>query len=453
MGGAYPIGLLRFGKSKGSEAKWQRLALTAIDKIFWINRIRVRVTGKDNIPDGAVIFAANHESYIDGFLVFAAARRPLIAVTAPIRSFPSLLTLWFRRMGYVGVARDLFEDLRYKDATPRTSAIAEASQSFANGASLLICPEGRREFDHHLLPFHTGVARLAESTGALVVPATINGADIFMPTGTFLLGPAKLSVSFGKPLDLSRNKLNVFDDTMLLEKKIARRLPDAYVKRQSFPHHPKGGRAAFFDLDGTLSRRNLYTTMVSRYLHEKRDGKTTEDVVRLIAKRIFLSHGSFFVQAISLMRGMHPEDFTDGFVDYLAKYKEQLFYLSLLELVEDHRSHGNKLFLISSEPDEFLAPIGEFLGLETHGTKVHRRPDGTFTGQMAGPIMRGEQKHTRVLELARKHKIDLTKSFAYGNSWDDYPMLSAVSHAYLVNPEHSLKRRGEKRGMYILHQR
>ena len=450
-GAFYLFGLIRYGGRRPKD--WQRLAKRAIAATFFVGGVRVQTKGRNNIPKGTVIFAANHQSFLDGLLIFHAANRPLLAVTAPLSSFPTFFTLWFRRMGYVGVARDLFEELRYRDeALGGQGAIKEANKALKAGSSLLIFPEGRREFDHHLLPFYTGVARIAAASKTLVVPTTLLGADHFMPPESKLVTPVSISVTFKKPIALWENELDAFGDTVLLERLIAQRLPESYRRKGSFPHHTRGKRAVFFDLDGTLTRRNIYTLMVSRYLHEHRENKRIGDVLRLIEKRFLLTNSRFFRYAIRLLRGMRPEDFTKDMGAYLTLYHRELFYPSMLALLEKHRERGNLIFIISEEPQEFLAPVAEFLKCPAFGTTMLHHPDGTFTGRAVGPLMRGVAKHEQLLRLAHQYHIDLAKSFAYGNSPDDYLMLRTVGHANVVNPPHKLKRRAKALGMRVIHE-
>jgi len=52
--------------------------------------------------------------------------------------------------------------------------------------------------------------------------------------------------------------------------------------------------------------------------------------------------------------------------------------------------------------------------------------------------MYGEEKLRAVKRIAQEHRIDLLGSHAYGNTLLDRPMLAAVGHAHVVNPEWDL---------------
>ena len=65
--------------------------------------------------------------------------------------------------------------------------------------------------------------------------------------------------------------------------------------------------------------------------------------------------------------------------------------------------------------------------------------DGRYTGRPAGPFNYREGKVLSMRELAEREGIDLDASFAYSDSESDLPMLRAVGHAVVVNPDAELR--------------
>ena len=66
--------------------------------------------------------------------------------------------------------------------------------------------------------------------------------------------------------------------------------------------------------------------------------------------------------------------------------------------------------------------------------------DGRYTGRPAGPFNYREGKVLSMRELAEREGIDLAASYAYSDSESDLPMLRAVGHAVVVNPDAALRR-------------
>jgi hypothetical protein len=77
--------------------------------------------------------------------------------------------------------------------------------------------------------------------------------------------------------------------------------------------------------------------------------------------------------------------------------------------------------------------------------------DGRYTGRPAGPFNYREGKVLSMQELAEREGIDLDSSYAYSDSESDLPMLRAVRHAVVVNPDPDLRRIAAEEGWETLH--
>lgn len=441
-----------FKRNPHNREKWRALALNLVDAIFCLTMIRVHVDGLEHIPVAPVVFAANHQSYLDGLIVFHAIRRPFTAVTGPFHIFPHIIHEWFEHMGYMSVARDVFEELRYKDTVRLGHAVDACVEILKKDTSILIFPEGRREFKKRLLPFHLGVARMALEGCAPIVPIALEHVDVLMPTNSHLITPARIIVKIAPPIFLHDISHNVLEDTIYLEREIKKLLPKSYFNEQSVTHHVNGKRAAFFDLDDTLTRSNVYQKLVARYLFQHMEAGNFSKVPRLVAKRILLKHGYFYLAAIRMLKGIRVSEFLRGFCGYLKKHKNELFYHDMLALIREHQKKGNKVFIISEEPQDILDTIAKLLNVSCFGTIIEKK-NNVFTGEVMGHIMKDEHKRDCIIELAKKHNLDLDKSYAYGDSEHDYAMLRSVGHATLVNPKKALAQKGKHLGFRVIHEK
>jgi phosphoserine phosphatase len=77
--------------------------------------------------------------------------------------------------------------------------------------------------------------------------------------------------------------------------------------------------------------------------------------------------------------------------------------------------------------------------------------DGHYTGRPAGPFNYREGKVLSMRDLAEREHIDLEASYAYSDSESDLPMLRAVRHAVVVNPDPDLRRIAIQEGWEVLH--
>lgn len=161
-------------------------------------RPMIRTEGSAHLPaHGPVILASNHLSFIDSVVIrFAAPRRVTFLAKAEYfagRGLRGRLVRWFFTLaGSVPVARG-----QHRAAT---AALETALEVLAAGNVFGIYPEGTRSLDGRLYRGRTGVAWLALTSGAPVVPVALHGTDRLQPVGKRLPRPHRVTVRFGRPL-------------------------------------------------------------------------------------------------------------------------------------------------------------------------------------------------------------------------------------------------------------
>lgn len=178
----------------------------------------IRVHGKENLPAaGPVILASNHLSFIDSVVIrLAAPRRVMFLTKAEYfagRGLRGRVVRWFfTAVGSVPVPRG-----QHRAAT---AALETALDVLASGAAFGIYPEGTRSLDGRLYRGRTGVAWLALTSGAPVVPVALDGTERLQPVGKRLPRPHRVTVLFGRPLHFTgdpasaRTRRTVTNDVM-----------------------------------------------------------------------------------------------------------------------------------------------------------------------------------------------------------------------------------------------
>ena len=76
--------------------------------------------------------------------------------------------------------------------------------------------------------------------------------------------------------------------------------------------------------------------------------------------------------------------------------------------------------------------------------------DGVYTGRPEGLFIYGAGKATAIEQLAREQNLDLAASYAYSDSVSDLPMLRAVGHPVVVNPDRELLSLARGEGWEVL---
>jgi 1-acyl-sn-glycerol-3-phosphate acyltransferase len=162
---------------------------------------RPRITGKENIPrEGRVILASNHLSFIDSIV---------IPLTAPRRVQFLAKSTYFTGTGFKGWAsRQFFTSIGAigveRGAGQAAQVALDAGKEVLDvDGAFAIYPEGTRSLDGRLYRGRTGVAWLALTTGAVVVPVGLIGTQEIMPVGSKMPRIRRISVKFGEPIDVS----------------------------------------------------------------------------------------------------------------------------------------------------------------------------------------------------------------------------------------------------------
>ena len=166
--------------------------------------IRNKWEGLENIPRrGPVIFAPNHMSYVDwgtDALFFQAnGRYPTFMIKSGAFKVPFIGWV-LHKAGQLPV---------YRGAADAALVLKEAEKRLALGAAVIVYPEGTATRDPRLWPMvaKTGVARLALTTGAPVIPVAHWGTYDILPYGSTKprFFPRKtVRTIAGPPVDLSQ---------------------------------------------------------------------------------------------------------------------------------------------------------------------------------------------------------------------------------------------------------
>jgi len=163
---------------------------------------RPEVSGVEHVPtEGPVILAANHLAIADSFVVPMVVPRQ-VSFLAKAEYFQGsgvrggLLRWVFGSLGAIPVERG-----RGRAAM---EALDQAERVLRSGGAFGIHPEGSRSADGRLHRGRTGVARLALSTRAPVVPVALAGTENLLPEGARIPRRRPVSVRFGEPLTFRR---------------------------------------------------------------------------------------------------------------------------------------------------------------------------------------------------------------------------------------------------------
>lgn len=178
-----------------------------IDPLYWAGLqgvmffvravgVKVRVEGRDKIPEGVCLFVANHTSAADApAVVGAIPRRIAVLLKESLFKWP-----------IVGQAFTLarFIPVNRKERESAIASVEKAAEAMRAGQSFLIYPEGTRSPDGRLQEFKKGAVVLGIRAGVPIVPVLCCGAQQVMAKRSMVIHPGQILVEFLEPIDASK---------------------------------------------------------------------------------------------------------------------------------------------------------------------------------------------------------------------------------------------------------
>lgn len=163
-----------------------RWLLMPIFKIYF----RLFPTDLTNIPKGPVIFAGNHQSFLDGLMLMTGLPHGKLKATyymAKVKHFKNNIMKNIANNSNI-ILVDINENL--------STTLKESAHILRNGKNLVIFPEGIRTRDGRLSEFKKSFAILSKELNVPVIPFGISGSYEAMPINSKLPRPKKLKLKF-----------------------------------------------------------------------------------------------------------------------------------------------------------------------------------------------------------------------------------------------------------------
>lgn len=212
--------------------------------------------------------------------------------------------------------------------------------------------------------------------------------------------------------------------------------------------------AAFFDLDKTIIARSSPLALSRSFLREGLIQRGTL-LKSMYAQLVFQLMGAdenkmerIREESAKLTAGWEADKVRAVVTEVLEEVISPLIYAEALELMHDHRAAGRLICIVSSSPEEIVAPLAHMLRVDRWIATRPTIEDGKYTGGLDFYAY-GPHKAEAMKSLAEELGLDLDASFAYSDSVTDLPMLERVGNPVVVNPDKDLRRIAEERGWKI----
>jgi 1-acyl-sn-glycerol-3-phosphate acyltransferase len=189
----------------------QRIAFAIVVRPFLVFWVGVRVTGRENLPEGPpYVIIANHSSHLDTVVTLGEMPLKRLHEIRPVAAAD-----YFARNGLVyWVTRTFFNILPIPRSgfTHENNPLQLMKAALDEGSALLLFPEGTRITDDEIdmQSFRSGVSHLVEERPDVpIVPVWIEGTRRSMPKGTFIPVPLFCELHIGRPRTVSGSRAEI----------------------------------------------------------------------------------------------------------------------------------------------------------------------------------------------------------------------------------------------------
>ena len=212
---------------------------------------------------------------------------------------------------------------------------------------------------------------------------------------------------------------------------------------------------AFFDLDKTIIAKSS-TLAFTRPMFRAGLLSGTTLAKAGIAQAYYQAFGADHDQLervkeelSAMTKGWDREEIEAVVTETVDEVVAPLVYAEALAIMEEHRGAGRRVVVISASPEEIVRPLCRYLGIDdVIATRAAVDEEGRYTGELE-LYAYGPGKAKAMIEMAEREGIDLGASYAYSDSITDIPMLEAVGHPVVVNPDTELARIAGERGWEV----
>lgn len=207
----------------------------------------------------------------------------------------------------------------------------------------------------------------------------------------------------------------------------------------------EAGKAAFFDVDGTLVRTNIVHTFAWYAMNQGsifgaawHTAKTAVSVPLLWAAE--KANRKTFNELFYTYYQGQSEDRLEALAEEL--FDEALkpaIYPGTPRLLEETRRAGCRIILCTGALDFTVRPLARHLGADDFIANRMHFVNGVATGKVVPPIVEGAHKALAIRDYCVRQRLPLDQALAYSDSFSDYPMLAVVGHPTAVNPDFRLR--------------
>ena len=203
--------------------------------------------------------------------------------------------------------------------------------------------------------------------------------------------------------------------------------------------------AAFFDIDGTIYREGLITEVFKKIIkYELIEEEVWHNEVKPVYLKWDRREGDYDEYLLKMVDAYKQailgvsKEHIDHVAQKVINQKGDRIYTFSRERMKWHKEQGHIVIAISGSPYELVSKMANKYNMDDYrGTIYETDEAGRYNGNVI-PMWDAVSKQKAIDELQAKYDIDLSQSFAYGDTTGDLTMFRAVGTPFAINPTREL---------------
>ncbi len=173
-----------------------RLVQWALRGVLFLSGVKTTIIGLENIPkDEPVLFIGNHHGFYDIIITYPLMQRPTGFVAKKSMNNVPFIRIWMKLLYCLFLDRDNMKE--------GLKTILTGIEYIKQGISIVIFPEGTRNQNDGVGPFHAGSFKFAEKTGCKIIPMVQNNTEAIFENQIPRIKSRHTVLEFGEPIDIS----------------------------------------------------------------------------------------------------------------------------------------------------------------------------------------------------------------------------------------------------------
>ncbi len=198
---------------------------------------------------------------------------------------------------------------------------------------------------------------------------------------------------------------------------------------------------AFFDVDNTLvpgssiEERFFFHLLKHQFIGF---GEVIKSLIYLLRHMPPISRQPLREYKLYL-EGLRPSKIEPLAKEFVEKTIVPCLSTKAVNTLKEHQQDGHQVILVTASLDFLIVPLAAQLQVHFLYAAQPETRDDRYTGHLIPPFPYGAGKRLVAEQYAKEKQVDLSRSYAYGDSPGDMDLLKVVGFPKVVNPIRGMK--------------